>query len=225
MMDNEKIINKIIALLNKTVENGASKEEAIAASLMAQRLMKKYKISKIVNTTKAQDVIRHNIKIQNKKWIYFLAQIVARNFCCTAIREKHINIATKRSASTIKFYGYEKDVQIVTKMFHTLCMIIERGAKKQIQISKLKYGTAKGVQNVYTFSFLKAAEDALSEQCRALQLVIPNEVHLMVAKDFPPVKTKNINIGVKHCNPNALYDAKKQGEKDGREATERKKVQ
>ena len=25
MMDNEKIINKIIALLNKTVENGASK--------------------------------------------------------------------------------------------------------------------------------------------------------------------------------------------------------
>lgn len=93
-------------------------------------------------------------------------------------------------------------------MFHTLCMIIERGAKKQIQISKLKYGTAKGVQNVYTFSFLKAAEDALSEQCRALQLVIPNEVHLMVAKDFPSVKTKNINIGVKHCNPNALYDAK-----------------
>lgn len=45
-MSNEKIINKIIALLNKTVENGASKEEAIAASLMAQRLMKNIKFLK-----------------------------------------------------------------------------------------------------------------------------------------------------------------------------------
>lgn len=224
MMDNEKIINKIIALLNKTVENGASKEEAIAASLMAQRLMKKYKISKIVNTTKAQDVIRHNIKIQNKKWIYFLAQIVARNFCCTAIREKHINIATKRSASTIKFYGYEKDVQIVTKMFHTLCMIIERGAKKQIQISKLKYGTAKGVQNVYTFSFIRAVDKALSEQCKALQLVISNQVVAKVNELYPDIKDGSIKFKIEYYSEAAISDARKQGEIDGREATERRKL-
>lgn len=41
---NEKIIEKIRALLEKTVENGASQEEAIAAATMAKRLMEKYKI-------------------------------------------------------------------------------------------------------------------------------------------------------------------------------------
>ena len=51
-MENEKIMNKIMALLNKTVENGATEQEAIAAGLMAQRLMKKYKISEVVDTTK-----------------------------------------------------------------------------------------------------------------------------------------------------------------------------
>lgn len=41
---NEKIIEKIRALLEKTVENGASQEEAIAAAAMVKRLMEKYKI-------------------------------------------------------------------------------------------------------------------------------------------------------------------------------------
>lgn len=40
----EKIIEKIKLLLKKTVENGASEEEAIAAAKMAKRLMEKYNI-------------------------------------------------------------------------------------------------------------------------------------------------------------------------------------
>lgn len=45
-MENEKIMNKIMALLNKTVENGATEQEAIAAGLMAQRLMKNIRFQK-----------------------------------------------------------------------------------------------------------------------------------------------------------------------------------
>lgn len=44
MADNEKIMDKIRALLEKTVENGATEQEAIEAAKMAQRLMASRKI-------------------------------------------------------------------------------------------------------------------------------------------------------------------------------------
>ena len=76
-MENEKIMNKIMALLNKTVENGATEQEAIAAGLMAQRLMKKYKISEVIDTNKPKEVIRNDIKIKTKTWITSLAGVIS----------------------------------------------------------------------------------------------------------------------------------------------------
>lgn len=224
-MTNEKIINKITALLNKTVENGATEQEAITASLMAQRLMKKYKISELVDVTEPQEVTRNDIKIKTKTWITILAGVIGDNFCCKVIRDRKINLLTKKPVYTIRFYGYKNDIEIATKVFHTLCELIEKGIVKQKALAKRKYGTSKGVQNAYTRSFILAVKKALSEQCRALQLVISSEVVAKVNADYHDVKEINLNFKVEYYSEEAIKNAIKQGEIDGREAMERKKVQ
>lgn len=223
-MENEKIMNKIMALLNKTVENGATEQEAIAAGLMAQRLMKKYKISEIVDATKPKEVIRNDIKIKTKTWISSLAGVIGDNFCCKVIRTRAINVITRKPEYIIKFYGYEQDVKVATKMFNVLCELIDRGIVKQKALAKRKHGTSKGVQNAYASSFIRAVNKALSEQCKALQLVISDQVVAKVNEMHPGIKDRTVRFKIEYYSEAAISDARKQGEIDGREATERRKL-
>ncbi len=222
-MENEKIMNKIMALLNKTVENGATEQEAIAAGLMAQRLMKKYKISEVVDTTKPKEVIRNDIKIKTKTWISSLAGVIGDNFCCKVIRTRAINVITRKPEYIIKFYGYKQDVKVATKMFNILCELIDRGIVKQKALAKRKHGTSKGVQNAYASSFIRAVNKALSEQCKALQLVISDQVVAKVNEMHPGIKDRTVKFKIEYYSEAAISDARKQGEIDGREATERRK--
>lgn len=223
-MENEKIMNKIMALLNKTVENGATEQEAIAAGLMAQRLMKKYKISEVVDTTKPKEVIRNDIKIKTKTWISSLAGVIGDNFCCKVIRTRAINVITRKPEYIIKFYGYKQDVKVATKMFNVLCELIDRGIVKQKALAKRKHGTSKGVQNAYASSFIRAVNKALSEQCKALQLVISDQVVAKVNEMHPGIKDRTVRFKIEYYSEAAISDARKQGEIDGREATERRKL-
>lgn len=223
-MENEKIMNKIMALLNKTVENGATEQEAIAAGLMAQRLMKKYKISEVVDTNKPKEVIRNDIKIKTKTWISSLAGVIGDNFCCKVIRTRAINVITRKPEYIIKFYGYKQDVKVATKMFNVLCELIDRGIVKQKALAKRKHGTSKGVQNAYASSFIRAVNKALSEQCKALQLVISDQVVAKVNEIHPDIKDGEVRFKIEYYSEAAISDARKQGEIDGREATERRKL-
>lgn len=223
-MENEKIMNKIMALLNKTVENGATEQEAIAAGLMAQRLMKKYKISEVVDTNKPKEVIRNDIKIKTKTWISSLAGVIGDNFCCKVIRTRAINVITRKPEYIIKFYGYKQDVKVATKMFNVLCELIDRGIVKQKALAKRKHGTSKGVQNAYASSFIRAVNKALSEQCKALQLVISDQVVAKVNEMHPGIKDRTVRFKIEYYSEAAISDARKQGEIDGREATERRKL-
>lgn len=223
-MENEKIMNKIMALLNKTVENGATEQEAIAAGLMAQRLMKKYKISEVVDTNKPKEVIRNDIKIKTKTWISSLAGVIGDNFCCKVIRTRAINVITRKPEYIIKFYGYKQDVKVATKMFNVLCELIDRGIVKQKALAKRKHGTSKGVQNAYASSFIRAVNKALSEQCKALQLVISEQVVAKVNEMHPGIKDRTVRFKIEYYSEAAISDARKQGEIDGREATERRKL-
>lgn len=223
-MENEKIMNKIMALLNKTVENGATEQEAIAAGLMTQRLMKKYKISEVVDITKPKEVIRNDVKIKTKTWITSLAGVIGDNFCCKVIRTRAINVITRKPEYIIKFYGYKQDVKVATKMFNVLCELIDRGIVKQKALAKRKYGTSKGVQNAYASSFIRAVNKALSEQCKALQLVISNQVVAKVNEMHPGIKDRTVRFKIEYYSEAAISDDRKQGEIDGREATERRKL-
>lgn len=109
-------------------------------------------------------------------------------------------------------------------MFNVLCELIDRGIVKQKALARRKYGTSKGVQNAYASSFIRAVNKALSEQRRALSLVISDQVIAKVNAIHPDIKDGSIKFKIEYYSEAAISDARKQGEIDGREATERRKL-
>lgn len=75
----------------------------------------------MVDITKPKEVIRNDVKIKTKTWISFLAGVIGDNFCCQVIKSPVINVKTRKSTYIIRFYGYEQDVKVATKMFNVLC--------------------------------------------------------------------------------------------------------
>lgn len=65
---------------------------------------------------------------------------------------------------------------------------------------------------------------ALSEQCKALQLVISDQVVAKVNEMHPGIKDRTVRFKIEYYSEAAISDARKQGEIDGREATERRKL-
>lgn len=65
---------------------------------------------------------------------------------------------------------------------------------------------------------------ALSEQRRALSLVISDQVIAKVNEIHPDIKDGSIKFKIEYYSEAAISDARKQGEIDGREATERRKL-
>ena len=72
MTNNEKIIDKIKCLLNQTVANGCTEEEAKTAFAMARKLMIKYKISENKIKTNNEDDILEKSYIKTQKYVFLL---------------------------------------------------------------------------------------------------------------------------------------------------------
>lgn len=207
-----------------TEEHGATKEEAINASLAIQRLMKKYKIEEIDLTGlgKEKEIADRLVDVSNYNWVFALGKTIGDNFCCKAFKNNVYDVKAGKFKYKLDFYGYDIDVQVCIKTFNMLVKVIKKGITKQKALSKELYGTSKGVQNAYAFSFIDAVSDSLSEQCKALQLVMDKEVENKFAIDFPKVVTKNHKIDMNSVE--SLRRASQQGYKDGKEASEIKKL-
>ena len=83
---NDKKLEKVTELINKllavTVENGATENEAIEATLKVQQILAKYDMDMSQVTTKAEKITTNEIKTSNDVWRTRLAKIIADNFCC-----------------------------------------------------------------------------------------------------------------------------------------------
>ena len=116
MADNEKIMEKIRALLEKTVENGASEAEAIEAAKAAQRLMAKYKISEV--TAPEMEKIDSTEFETRKQWQTELANVLAKNLCCRCIHD------TTYTRPRIIIMGKKQDRDVWEEMFNTFFILI-----------------------------------------------------------------------------------------------------
>lgn len=177
MADNEKIMDKIRALLEKTVENGASQEEAIAAAAAAQRLMAKYKISEV--TAQAPEEIDSTEFELMRQWQAELASALAKNLCCRCVR------SVSGGKSRIIVMGKAQDREVWQTMFETFFILIFNGIKEEKKKAKELYGHCRDVELAYARGFIQAINEELGQQCRALALVIPDEVNLATHRRFP----------------------------------------
>jgi hypothetical protein len=215
MTDNkERIMEKIQALLQKTVENGASQEEAIAAATMAQKLMAKYKIEEIaapepekIDSTEAEIFA---------DWQMSLAHVIAKNTCCEAIRSKRRGQKTR-----FIIMGTKKDREVWEKLFSTFFVLIYQGIQEEKKKAKERWGHCRDVAAAYARGYISAIDQEMGQQCRALALVVPDEVKKATADRFPHltyIRTKRISESA------AAATARANGYSDGKTAAGRKMI-
>ena len=216
-MEQEKIIRKISALMNMTVENGATKDEAISAALKAQELMAKYHITVLENPKEKEIVDEEDIQ-GSRKWIQILANIVCRNMSCKLITY------SENHTTFLKFIGRKSDRKAALKTFEMLVSVCKTGIRKEKFRAKNKSGNAKGIESAYAAGFIKAVDEEMGKQCRALMLVVPEEVDEHIRKNYPNLRSEKISFKFRYSDKNLIENVTKQGYSDGKNFVGQRKI-
>lgn len=171
--DMEKVIRRIMKLLALSdLDHNPSENEAIAASLAAQKLLAKYNLS-IADVTGERDPKEDIEQVvadvgTGQKWKYNLSDVVAQNYACRTF---------SHGAEQIIFYGYKADVLIARRVFVYLFKVGNRLAAQYVkQYREDVYRNASGVYNSFVRGFTDGVRKELEKQCTALALVIQPEV-------------------------------------------------
>lgn len=167
-IDIEKIMDKISKLLE--LSNSPNENEAIAASLRVQKLLAKYNldIAEVKNEEKEEEIKECVADVgTGSKWKYELSEIIARSYCCKVYFI---------GASEIIFYGYSAHIVIARRVFSYLFEIGNRLAKAYEKTHREEYKTAQGIYGSFCSGFIAGIDEQLSMHCKALALVVPQEV-------------------------------------------------
>jgi hypothetical protein len=171
--DKGGLIRKIAALLDKSEEgSGATEHEAVAAAMMAQKLLAKYNISMEEVKGEAGLAGEHMREVRyytqpGGKFKRLLAYTVADSCQC-----KMYYIGR----DGIVFFGRESAALAARRVFSYLYKVGNRLGRKEANDQRALYGTAMGVFESYTRGFCMGVKSVLQKSCRALQLVVPPEV-------------------------------------------------
>lgn len=196
----EKIIDKVNKLLNVTEERGASEAEAITASLMAQKLMKKYNIEYAdIGKSKNEEICELEADTPNgHKWKYSFAASVAISYCC------HVYVCGN---SKLIFRGYKSDILIARRVFMYLYDTCVRLGKQEQR---------KGNDfTSFCIGFTSGVSERLSSNCKALALTTPQEVE----KDWE-VFTQNMKSGKSYSFNSLDSESYNKGKIEGKKAVD-----
>lgn len=208
-MKEEKIIDKIRKVLELS-KNNPSKEEAEAAALKAQKLLAEYHLSMadVEDFMDDDDIVEGRSDVGGtKKWRWYLADTVAKNFRCKFYSH----------GSTVVFYGHSTDVTVAKDTFEYLFKVAHKGACKERDAIHRIHGTSSGVYNSYCMGFVKGLKESLERQCTALMIVVPQDV----SDSFDEMSR---NFGVHHNNITVrgnhdhVSEARKKGYAAGKDA-------
>lgn len=204
------VIEKVRKLLAKAdLEKNPSEAEAMAASMMAQRLLAKYnlEIEDVTGKPKEEEISQIIADVgTGNKWKYELAEVIARSYCCKVYYVGHDRVI---------FYGFKSDALIARRVYMYLFNVGNKLARKYIKDYKASrgYNAPDGTYNDYTMGFTEGINNELSKQCKALALVIPTKVQTEY-KDF----SKNFGTMNTAVSGGGNFDAYQQGKTDGKNA-------
>lgn len=177
-MTHEEIIKKIQNLFKITEQNGSSKNEAIAAALMAQRLISKYDIAEDeLFATKDYEVVEISSELMYRKFKYTLGSIIADNYRCRVYFSKE---GRKHRAV---FMGRRLDAEAAALIYNHLYDCVNEYANSQ---SRKYRGHGGGLYGNYynsaCIAFMDGVRSELEKQCHELMLIRPKEVNEAFAK-------------------------------------------
>lgn len=165
-MNREQMMNKVNKLL-ALAGNNPSQEEANAAYAKAQKLIAEYNLNMDEFSEDKEDIVllpaTHS---NNEGYRTKLAMVLAANFRCRVMM----------CGNTVHFLGYRTDAEVCVKVFnHAYRVSHNQGKRKEKQYREAGY-SSKGVAGSYYLGFCAGIKEVLDEQCRALMIVVPNEV-------------------------------------------------
>lgn len=172
-----RIIETIKALLNKTIENGCTEEEAKAAFAHARKLMIKHKISeKDIKEPIEENVIKLELHYDcNVSWIYNLLKVFLDNFAAM-----HFMINRGNELHCCLF-GTSVDVRCVETLMKCAYEYITDASEKYLNEYVEIFGVRdENVKSSFRVGFIRGLSDKYVEQNKILNkeealMVMPNE--------------------------------------------------
>ncbi len=173
MQEREDIIDKIRKLLAHSVENGATQAEAIAFALKAQALIAEHDVQEWELGDACEEIVEHRVDLPTRrKWREYLASIVSENFRCKAYIQNFGCRKGHRGVPHVFFVGYEHDARAAAMVFERLYVI---GDELGRQAKRDASGWSHAYDN-FVVGFCDGVQGELERQCKALMLVVPQEV-------------------------------------------------
>ena len=166
MLDTEKMVDRVKKLL-ALAGNNPSEEEAKLALMRANALIAKYNLDLSEETGEQVEYVVVTAKHSNNEGYRIpLASVIAPSFRCKVIIV----------GNTVCFFGRKQDAEACVEVYnyvyrisHNIGLRLERQARKEGR-------NTHGVANSYWKGFIAGISKELSEQCRALMVVVPEDV-------------------------------------------------
>lgn len=210
-----KVKQKIVKLLTKTIENGASEQEALSAMQKASELMQIYSVDitelQIKNTRST--VTELNVTKYNKHYIADSCLVRISKLCDLLVwRSSNVH-----GESCYKLYGFKEDLEIA-EYLHTL---IVRCILKDVETFKTSedYRNPHLSKVVAVRSFIQGMETSFNSRLNqmleekninlglhntgnSLVLLKSDQIRSEFEKEFP-----NLNIGFTKVKAKAVYSS------------------
>lgn len=166
-MNKEQLMNKVNKLL-ALAGNNPSQSEANAAYTKAQKLIAEYNLNMNEFEDKDEEIVMMPATHSNNEgYRTHLSIIIGKNFRCRPMMCGNI----------VNFVGYKTDVEVCIQVFnHAYKVSHNAGLRLERQYRKQGLST-KGVANSYWRGFMDGIKEVLDEQCRALMIIVPDEVN------------------------------------------------
>jgi metal-responsive CopG/Arc/MetJ family transcriptional regulator len=148
----QSIAHKIKALLSKTVENGATEQEAMAAISMAMKLMDKYQVTMTELEVKEEGFTKVTIHMRSNYHRWFchgtINAINSLSNTKTLLHKAHGAGGTYDAPFSI--YGFGQDVVFGEWVYNSLCELIMRASKDYARENK-HMGSENNLRKAFIF--------------------------------------------------------------------------
>lgn len=199
--DIEAVSDKIQKLL--ALSESSNEHEAKLAAMKAQELIAQYGYSE-----NDDGVLIHCIEMQFFKYPKLERELVSRT--CASYRTRAIYFSNNQTPTHFEVFGTKTDLHVYLSVINYLIITAWKRARYMTKPTD------------YYKGFIHGVSQALEEQCVALQLVVPQEVHDKVNEKYGGKlrTTRGVNLYDNHGSSSWTY-----GEADGRSAMQSRQIE
>lgn len=169
MTKSEQMLEKVKKLL-ALAGNNPSEEEAKAAMAKAQRIIAEYNLNEADlngNGEKIEYAVVVCKDFYRDQFRHPLARAVASAFRC-----KDCIVGSDNA-----FVGRKQDAEAACEAFKFAAAACLKNARKAERKARAERGTARGVFPSYTKGFVDGIKRHLDEGCKALMIIVPEDVN------------------------------------------------